>query len=124
MSFGITANAQNNESFASTDFGKTTLVYNTSPELTVWENVAGLGGDITEIKSLEAVYNLNEHQLVVKGTKVNGDVEVWDVNGKTVAEKRSTNKKTILKIKTLSRGTYYISYSNGKYAEGTKLVIK
>lgn len=62
--------------------------------------------------------------MVVKGTKVNGDVEVWDVNGNTIAAKRSTNKVTTLKVKALPRGTYYISYSNGNYAEGTKLVIK
>lgn len=124
MSFGMTVNAQNSESFTSVILDKTTLPYNNSHELTLWENVAGQGGDITEIKSLEAVYNLSEHQLVVKGTKVNGDVEVWDVNGNTVAEKRSGDKKTILKIKALPHGTYYINYSNGNYAEGTKLVIK
>ena len=121
---GTAVNAQNSESFTTVNLDKTTLPYYNSPELTLWENVATQGGDLSEINNLEAVYNLTEHQIVVKGTKVNGDVEVWDVNGKTVAEKRSNNKNTVLKVKSLPSGTYYIGYSNGNYAEGTKLVIR
>lgn len=120
----ITSNAQNSESLINENLDRTTLAYNTSPELTLWENIAGQSGDINEAKSLNAVYNLTEQQIVVSGTKINGDVEVWDLNGNTIAEKRSGNKKTILKVKAIPQGTYYINYSNGDYAEGLTLVIK
>lgn len=120
----IATNAQNRESLTNENFDRTTLAYNTSPELTLWENIAGQSGDINEAKSLNAVYNLTEQQIVVSGTKINGDVEVWDLNGNTIAEKRSGNKKTILKVKVMPSGTYYINYNNGEYSEGLKLVIK
>ena len=124
MFLGFAANAQNSESFTSVNLDKTTLPYYNSPELVLWENVASQGGDLSEIENLEAIYNLTEHQIIVKGTKANGDVEVWDVNGRTIAAKPSANKSTVLKVKALPSGTYYISYSNGKHAEGTKLIIK
>jgi hypothetical protein len=120
----VAVNAQNSESFSNVNLDKTTLAYNTSPELILWENVAGQGGDLNEVKNLNAVYNLAGQQIVVNGTKINGDVEVWDVNGNTIAEKRSSQNKTILKVKAMPPGTYYISYSNGNYAEGLKLVIR
>lgn len=120
----ITANAQNSESLTNVNLDKTILAYNTSPDMILWENIAGQNGDINEVKSLNVVYNLEERQIVVNGTKIKGDVEVWDVNGNTITEKRSGNSKTILKVKAMLSGTYYINYSNGDYAEGLKLVIR
>ena len=124
MSLGMAVNAQNSESYATVNSDKTILAYNHSPELVLWENIAGQGGDITELQSLRVSYNLTEHQFIVKGTKAHGDVEVWDVNGNTVAEKTSGDNKTIIKVKALPHGSYYINYSNGNYAESTKVVIK
>jgi hypothetical protein len=124
MFLSIIANAQNSESFMNVNLDKTTLTYNTSPDLILWENIAGQSGDINKTKSLDAVYNLTERQIIINGTKANGDVEVWDVNGNTIAEKKSGNEKTVLKTKAMPHGTYYISYSNGNYSEGLKLSIR
>lgn len=100
---------------------KTTLSYQNGPGPVLWE--VNVGTEKEDVTKLEASYNKAEALLTITGTQSNGDVEVWDVQGNTVAEKRTAQNKTLLK-KLLKSGTYYISYSNGDYAEGLKVVVK
>jgi hypothetical protein len=119
------ANAQTGEMASNNTLtGKEHLTYCMIPEICVWEKIAGFEETtITETIAFSASYNSSEHQIIVKGTKTGGDVEVWDVNGNTVATKKSEANVTEIKAKVLPRGSYYISYSNGDHAEGTKLTI-
>lgn len=119
------ANAQTGEMVSmNTLTGKEHLPYCMVPELCVWERIAGLGETTSENSiALSATYNTNERQITVNGTKNGGDVEVWDVNGNTVAEKRSSANTTIIKTKFLPKGIYYVNYSNGNRSAGTKLAI-
>ena len=103
---------------------KTTLSYKNGSDPVLWElNIGAETEEAEDVSKLEAAYNKGEALLTITGTQRKGDVEVWDVQGNIVAEKQTAKNKTLLK-KLLKNGTYYISYSNGDYAEGLKLVVK
>lgn len=120
--FAVKAQTIQNNNWLTAD--KTTLSYNYSPDPVLWEiNVGAESTGEKEVIKLEALYNKSEHLLTITGTQINGDIEVWDVQGNTIAEKATSQNQTILK-KLLNNGTYYISYSNGDYAEGVKLEVK
>lgn len=119
----IAASAQSSE-MLSTLTGKEHLKYTMTPELSVWERIAGFDEPKEEESRISASYNASKKQLVVDGTAKSGEVEVWDINGNTVYEKASAEPKTVFKANTLQRGTYFINYSNGTISEGVKLSIR
>ncbi|HWY10014.1 MAG TPA: T9SS type A sorting domain-containing protein [Bacteroidia bacterium] len=124
MFLSIAVNGQNDESNNkgfTTD--KITLVYNTSPEPKLCDNGSCPYTPPVETKKLEALYDASANQLIVKGTAKNGEVEVWDITGNTIAEKISGEEKTVFNLNNLPRGVYYINYSNEKISEGAKLVV-
>ena len=121
----ITASAQSSEMLSAGPLtGKEQLKYEMTPELSVWEHVAGFDEPTAEEKQINASYNAIKKQLVVEGTTKSGDVEVWDINGYTVYEKTSAEPKTVFKVNALPRGTYFINYSNGIVSEGVKLSVR
>ena len=121
----ITASAQSSEMLSVGSLtGKEQLKYEMTPELSVWERVAGFEEPTAEETQINASYNAIKKQLVIGGTAKSGDVEVWDVNGTTVYEKTSAEPKTIFKVGSLPRGTYFINYSNGSISEGVKLSVR
>ena len=121
----ITASAQSSEMLSVGSLtGKEQLKYEMTPELSVWERVAGFEEPTAAETQINAFYNAIKKQLVVEGTTKSGDVEVWDINGYTVYEKISAEPKTVFKVNTLPRGTYFINFSNGTTSEGVKLSVR
>jgi hypothetical protein len=120
----IAANAQNSDiNFQNTLTGKESLAYEPTPNLEIWEKVAGFNEEMPTPEGIKANYNPIEHKLIISGTTTNGDVEVWDVKGNTIFEKSSADPKTIFNVKRLPKGDYFIHYSNGDTSQGVKLVV-
>lgn len=125
MFLSVAVKGQNDESNNNgLNAEKMKLAYNESPEPRLCDKEScPYNTTPAEIKKLEALYYASANQLIVNGTAKNGEVEVWDVTGNTVAEKNSDDEKTVFNINKLWHGVYYINYSNDKISEGYKLVV-
>lgn len=119
----IAASAQSSE-MLSTLTGKEHLKHAMTPNLSVWERVAGFDESGEAENQISASYNSVKKLLTVDGTTKKGEVEVWDINGNTIYEKVSAEPKTVFKANALTRGTYFINYSNGIISEGVQLNIR
>lgn len=125
MFLRIAANAQNSEMYTSgIIIDKTTLPYPASSEHEVTETCNGSCTRPKEAIGLQALYISTKKQVIVNGTDINGDVEIWDVNGNTIATQPSEPFKTILTVESLKSGCYYVNYCNGKVSQGLKLVVR
>ena len=124
MFLSIAVNGQNKEdNITGLNNDNTRLAYNESARTNLCDKESCPYTAPIETKKLEAFYDATTKELIVKGTAKNGEVEVWDVTGNTIAEKTSGEEKTIINIKKLPHGIYYVNYSNDKISEGLKLVV-
>ena len=124
MFLSVAVKAQSDESNNRLAIENARLAYHETPEPKLCGEESCPYTSPGEVKKLEALYISKTKQLIVSGTNKNGDVEVWDVNGNVIVEKNSGEDKTIFNLKKLSRGVYYINYSNNKISEGAKLVVR